>query len=85
MGTTLALCLVQGSDRKLWLGSATKGVFRIDWQTGKVANFRHREGDSLSITIDEIWDMAELHREAWSGSTIAPRNGNLFSLVGDPA
>ncbi len=51
--------LLQASDGKLWVGSATQGLFRIDWESGKVVNFRHRNGDTLSISSDEIWDIAE--------------------------
>ena len=87
LDSILVLCLVQGSDGKLWLGTATEGVFRIDWQTGKVANFRHREGDSLSITIDEIWDMAEDRRgNMWIGTVngvelLSPETGKRIPYL----
>ena len=51
--------LLQTSDGTLWVGSATQGVFQINWESGKVVNYRHRNGDTLSISSDEIWDLAE--------------------------
>jgi len=69
LDSTLVNCLYQTSDGRLWLGTATEGVFRIDWGTTMVVNYRHRERDSLSITTDEIWDMAEDRRgNMWIGT-----------------
>jgi signal transduction histidine kinase/DNA-binding response OmpR family regulator/ligand-binding sensor domain-containing protein len=52
-------CLLQGSDGNLWLGARTEGVFRIEWESARVTNYRHHDGDSLSIRVDDIWDLAE--------------------------
>jgi signal transduction histidine kinase/DNA-binding response OmpR family regulator/ligand-binding sensor domain-containing protein len=87
LDSVLVYRLVQGSDGKLWLGTATEGVFRIDWGTGKVANYRHRKGDSLSITIDQIWDMAEDRRgNMWIGTThgvelLSPKTGKRIPYL----
>jgi signal transduction histidine kinase/ligand-binding sensor domain-containing protein/DNA-binding response OmpR family regulator len=60
------ICCVQDSDGNLWLGTATQGLFRVDWNTRKVANYRHRYEESLSIKVDDIADIA------------ADRRGNLW-------
>jgi signal transduction histidine kinase/DNA-binding response OmpR family regulator/ligand-binding sensor domain-containing protein len=59
-------CVLQESDKNLWLGTTTEGLFRVDWDNRKVANYRHRDEDSLSIKTDEIEDIA------------ADRRGNLW-------
>ena len=77
--TVLIRSLVQASDRKLWIGTATEGVIGVNWESGQVVNYRHREGDSLSITIDDIYDMAEDPRgNLWIGSV---KGVDLFSPV----
>jgi signal transduction histidine kinase/ligand-binding sensor domain-containing protein/DNA-binding response OmpR family regulator len=75
---SLALyCVNQESNGNLWLGTATEGLFQVDWKNRKVANYRHRNEDSLSIKIDEIIDIAADRRgHVW----IATMNGlDLFS------
>jgi len=58
LDTLYVYTLAHGSDGKLWLGTPTEGLFGVDWSTGKVVNYRHHKGDSLSIGIDDIWDLA---------------------------
>ncbi len=70
-------CVNQESNGNLWLGTATEGLFQVDWNNRKVSNYRHRNGDSLSIKVDEIEDIAADRRgNLW----IATLNGlDLFS------
>ncbi len=51
-------CVVQDSAGDLWLGTTTEGLFHVEWGTQRAQNFRHREGDSLSIGDDNIRDLA---------------------------
>ena len=77
LDTVLVRTLLQGSTGTLWLGTATEGVVRVDGGRGQAVNYRHREGDSLSITIDDIWDIAEdLRGNLWIGSV---KGVDLFS------
>ncbi len=50
----------------LWIGTGTEGVFRIDWKSHTVRNYRHRTSDSLSLQSDDIRDM------------VVDQNGNVW-------
>ncbi|HXX62346.1 MAG TPA: two-component regulator propeller domain-containing protein, partial [Bacteroidota bacterium] len=69
LDTARVSCMVQQQDGIGWLGTRRNGIFRVDWETGKVANYRHRKGDSLSIGTDDIWDLAvDNHGQLWIGT-----------------
>jgi signal transduction histidine kinase/ligand-binding sensor domain-containing protein/DNA-binding response OmpR family regulator len=59
-------CLAKDLDSNLWIGTGTAGVFRIDWKSNTVHNYRHKPSDSLSIRSDDIRDI------------VADRNGNIW-------
>jgi signal transduction histidine kinase/ligand-binding sensor domain-containing protein/AraC-like DNA-binding protein len=72
-------CILRESDGNIWVGTATHGLFQVEWDTRKVANYRHREGDSLSIKVDDIWDIVEDRRgNLWIGTI---KGLDLFSPV----
>jgi len=50
--------LVPDAAGDLWCGTTTDGLFHVDWKSGSVVNYRHREGDERSITFDDIGDIA---------------------------
>lgn len=83
----VGLGLIQASDGNLWVGTATEGVFRIDWESGKVVNYRHRDGDNLSIGSDEIWDIVEDRRgNLWIGTfngveIFSPKTGKRIPYI----
>jgi signal transduction histidine kinase/DNA-binding response OmpR family regulator len=59
LDSTYVWCLDRSSDGILWLGTATQGVFRLDWGKSVVTNYRHRDDDSLSIRTNDIWALEE--------------------------
>ncbi len=71
--------LIQDPAGDLWVGTTTEGVFHVAWETGTVLNFRHREGDSLSISYDNIGDLTLDRRgNLWIGTV---KGIDLFSPV----
>ena len=70
---TLSLhAIVQDQRRNLWVGSGTEGVFKLEPKRGRVINYRHEEGDSLSISSDWVMDIVEDHRgNLWIATNIA--------------
>jgi signal transduction histidine kinase/ligand-binding sensor domain-containing protein/DNA-binding response OmpR family regulator len=58
--------LAKDPNGDLWIGTGTEGVFRVDWQSNTVHNYRHRTSDSFSIRSDDIRDIA------------ADRSGNIW-------
>ena len=70
-------CLVLDPDGTLWVATATEGLFRLDWERGTAANYRHREGDRESIRYDDILSMEMDPRgNLWVGSI---KGFDLFS------
>ncbi len=59
LNTVDVYCAVQDRHGNTWAGTGTDGVFRIDWDAGRVENYRHQKGDSLSLRSDDVWDVAE--------------------------
>jgi signal transduction histidine kinase/CheY-like chemotaxis protein/ligand-binding sensor domain-containing protein/AraC-like DNA-binding protein len=59
LDTAVVNCVLERPDRTTWVGTATQGVFRLDWDIRNVVNYRHHSGDSLTIKNDEIWALAE--------------------------
>jgi signal transduction histidine kinase/DNA-binding response OmpR family regulator/ligand-binding sensor domain-containing protein len=70
LDSAVVTTLLQRADGTTWAGTAAQGLFAIDWGTGRTLNYRHNRADSLSLRIDEIWNLAE------------DRQGNLW--VGTP-
>jgi signal transduction histidine kinase/DNA-binding response OmpR family regulator/ligand-binding sensor domain-containing protein len=64
------ICMLQDSHGNTWLGTATaEGIFRIDWESKKVWNYRHKKEHDLSRISDIIHDMAEdRDGNIWIGS-----------------
>jgi signal transduction histidine kinase/DNA-binding response OmpR family regulator/ligand-binding sensor domain-containing protein len=57
--TSLAVqCFCRDSNDVLWVGTETKGLFRVDWIHHTVQNYRHARGDILSVISDDIHDVA---------------------------
>ena len=70
-------CIEKDTRGSFWLGTSTEGVFQLDVKSGKVLNFKHKKGDSLSISSDQIWDIAQDQR---GGLWLATLEGiDLFS------
>jgi signal transduction histidine kinase/DNA-binding response OmpR family regulator/ligand-binding sensor domain-containing protein len=70
-------CLLRDSNGNFWLGTRNDGLFRIDWNTKIVQNYRHSGFDSLSLNWNDIQDIAEdKNRNLW----VATRGSiDLFS------
>jgi two-component system sensor histidine kinase/response regulator len=47
-------CMIEDSRGECWVGTSTEGVFRLDRTRKKVLNYRHREGDRLSVKSDDV-------------------------------
>ena len=83
-------CLSPGPGGELWAGTATDGVFRIDWGSGEVLNYRHRQNDGLSISSNEIYDIAlDGDSRVWVSSIggvdlLCPESGDCIPYLGSP-
>jgi len=53
------LSMIRDSHGNLWVGTGTDGLFRVERNTGKVANLRHGRGSEPSPKSDVIWALAE--------------------------
>jgi signal transduction histidine kinase/DNA-binding response OmpR family regulator/ligand-binding sensor domain-containing protein len=73
LDTLNVTCLFQDSHGNTWLGSYNhQGVFKIDWHTKQVWNFRHQEGMASNL----VWDLAE----DWQGNIWIGTEGGVFHL-----
>ena len=71
--------LFHDSRGNLWMGTGTEGMFKLEPHGRKVLNYRHREGDSSSISSDYITDIVEgQHGNLWIA---AQKEVDLFSPV----
>jgi signal transduction histidine kinase/DNA-binding response OmpR family regulator/ligand-binding sensor domain-containing protein len=72
LSTTAITCLYQDSRKNLWVGTKTDGVYQLDSLYGTVANYRHRKNDPLSLSSDNILDIAEDQSASlWIGNDAA--------------
>jgi signal transduction histidine kinase/ligand-binding sensor domain-containing protein/DNA-binding response OmpR family regulator len=71
--------IIRDHQGDFWVATSTDGLFRIEWRTGTIRNYRHSEFDSLSIVSNSIADIAEdRHGNLW----IATAQGiDLFSAT----
>jgi signal transduction histidine kinase/DNA-binding response OmpR family regulator/ligand-binding sensor domain-containing protein len=77
LDSAVVTALLQRADGTTWVGTAARGLFAIDWGSGKTTNYRHVRNDTLSLKIDEIWNLAEDRRgNLWVGT---PNGIDLFS------
>ncbi len=61
--------LVHDHSGNLWLATFS-GLFKLDWATGSVQNFRHSKDDELSIARDNLLDGAlDRHGNIWLASS----------------
>jgi signal transduction histidine kinase/DNA-binding response OmpR family regulator/ligand-binding sensor domain-containing protein len=80
-------CMLEDSRGECWVGTSTEGLFRIDRTRKRVSNYRHREGDPLSIKSDDILDIAEnKDGNLWIGSNlgidlISPQSNNCIPFL----
>ena len=51
--------VIRDSHGMLWVGTAIRGMFRVDWKKKDVRNYRHREGDERSILSDKVIRLVE--------------------------
>jgi ligand-binding sensor domain-containing protein len=69
LDTMLVAYLSQMHDGTLWIGSATNGLYHLDWGRKTLSNYRHSRDDSLSIRSDEIWELTcDQHENLWVGA-----------------
>lgn len=54
------LCLLQDRHGRIWVGTYRAGLFRFDPRgSGASTPFKHVNGDSTTISSDEVWTMVE--------------------------
>jgi signal transduction histidine kinase/ligand-binding sensor domain-containing protein/AraC-like DNA-binding protein len=53
------LSMIRDSHGDLWVGTETDGLFRVEWNTRKVENFRHGRGADRSLKSDYVYALAE--------------------------
>jgi len=51
--------MIQDSHGILWVGTETDGLFRVEWNTRKVENFRRGKGGDLTLKSDHVWALAQ--------------------------
>lgn len=68
-------CLRRDSGDVFWAGSDTEGLFRVNLRLRNAQNFRHADGDPLSILSNNVQDVA-----IWEGGLIWLGTGEGLQL-----
>jgi ligand-binding sensor domain-containing protein len=42
-------CLFSDTHGDVWVGTATNGIYQLNWKTMRVRNYAHREGDGSDL------------------------------------
>jgi ligand-binding sensor domain-containing protein len=86
LNSVLIWRLVRDLSANLWMPTS-EGLFKVDWQNGRVLNYRHSNADSLSVSRNNILDAALDRRgNIWLASSegldiFSPATGNRIPYL----